>query len=671
MPLLSANGLSQSFGPDDIFSGVSLSIPEGGKIGLVGPNGIGKTTLLLILAGLTKPAAGEIHVARRTQIGYLPQESAQAFGSRDHSVYREMLSVFDGVREQEKQLREMEAAMSGGDESDALFEQYGKALEAFEMAGGYDYEVRIRQTLDGLGFDENSSQLPLTHLSGGQKTRALLARLLLENPDLLILDEPTNHLDIEAVQWLEGALRNWQGAVLLVSHDRYFLDRVVGYIWEMGRDRLEQFRGNYSAYVQQRQERWDRRLAEFESFKAKMEKELEYIRKHIASQNTLQAKGRLKRATREVKAVLVGGLGALHGKSWAQTMDEISISSSDWGVADLAEGIKSLQRPSGRPPRLNLKLASTHRSGNVVLRTKDVVIGYPGTRLFEGDDIELWREECAALIGPNGAGKTTFLRTILQELEPLSGQIIRGASLQVGYFAQAHQSLDVEKQVLEEFLSRHPMLLSEARNYLAQYLFRGDDVYKLVGELSGGERGRLALAILALEGANFLLLDEPTNHLDIPAQEMLQEVLEKYPGTILLVSHDRYLIDRLASQIWSLDEGRLNVFKGGYQTYLNYEDDEPAAAEPVMAAPPPESRAGSNGAADLSKNARRQRQMALDALEGRVHRAEARLEQLSAEIQAATGAEDFDKIQSLGIEYAAAEADLEKLMAEWENFIRE
>ena len=287
-----------------------------------------------------------------------------------------MLTVFSTLQEQEKKLRQLEVEMSKNEgDHDALFEQYSDLTEAFEHAGGYGYETRIKQTLEGLGFSTEHYQQPLSQLSGGQKTRTLLARLLLEKPDLLILDEPTNHLDIEAVEWLEMTLKQWDGAVLIVSHDRYFLDKVATRIWEMSQTSLELYRGNYTQYVQQRQARWEQRLFEFDAFKARMEKELDYIRKHIASQNTNQAKGKLKRVSRELKAVQVGGLGAIVGKKWAQTMSEIGISSSDWGVADVAEAIKTLQPPLGRPPTLNVRLPSASRSGNVVLRTEKLQVG--------------------------------------------------------------------------------------------------------------------------------------------------------------------------------------------------------------------------------------------------------------------------------------------------------
>ena len=669
MSILTTNNVGQSFGAFDVFQGITVAIPNDGKVGLVGPNGVGKTTLLLILAGLASPTAGEIHRARNARLAYLPQESAAAFAGQENTVYDEMLSVFAPLREQEARLREMEERMARGAFSAALSERYSAAQLQFELAGGYDYEVRIKQTLSGLGFDRDQWEMPLDHLSGGQKTRVLLARLLLEKPELLILDEPTNHLDIQAVEWLENTLARWEGAVLIVSHDRYFLDRVVNVIWEMSRGGIEEYRGNYSAYLHQRQERWERRRQEFAAFQERIEKELDYIRRNIASQRTQMAKGKLKRITREIKAVEAGGLQAVQGKRWSRVADELDISGDDWGVAEATAHFKSLQPPAGRPPQLNVNLKAGHRSGDVVLRTERLEVGYPGTSLFTADDIELRRQECAALIGPNGAGKTTFLRTILGRLQPLAGAVRLGASLKLGYFAQAHEGLNPHHSVLEELLDRENMPIGEARSYLAQYLFRGDDVFQPVHQLSGGERGRLALALLALDDANFLLLDEPTNHLDIPAQEVLQSVLERFTGTILLVSHDRYLVDRLATQIWSLEDDRLEVFEGGYQTFL---EARRHAKEEVRAMAPSAGPAqdGKNGNRLIKNEARKLREAVQDA-EAEVVRVEEQLEELSRALQAATATEDVDRIHSLSIEYAATERRLEQLIKKWEELAHE
>ncbi len=665
MSIVTLNNVGHSFGDFDVFAGITASIPNDGKIGLVGPNGIGKTTLLRIVAGLATPTTGQVHVAHGTRIGYLRQEAMEAFAGRDNSVYAEMLTAFGDIKAQEAQLQAMEARMAAGDVSEKLLAEYSAAQQAFELAGGYEYETRIAQVLQGLGFSKEDWHLPLSHLSGGQKTRALLARLLLEQPDLLILDEPTNHLDVAAIEWLEGTLCSWPGALLVVSHDRYFLDRVVDRIWELSRGGIEAYRGNYSAYLQQRQERWERREAEFQAMREKFLKELDYIKRNIARDSTSNmAKGRLRRLVREVKVVEAGGLQALLSKQWGKVMEEVDIADSRWGVADVEQAIKALQSPVTRPPRLNLRLHTKLRSGNLVLRTSQLTIGYPGHPLFVADPIQLERQECAALIGPNGSGKTTFLRTLMGQLEPLAGEIRLGASLRIGYFAQAHEDLDPENTVLEELLRHKHMLLGQARSYLAQYLFRGDDIYKPVKLLSGGERGRLALAILALEGANFLLLDEPTNHLDIPAQEILQSVLEQFDGTILLVSHDRYLIDRLATQIWSLEDGRMHIFPGTYAEYLADRARQAEAARVVAATTQANGREELR-AARMRRNEERRRERALADLEAEIHRLEAEVARLEEALQQASQAQDLARIQELSRTYAETQQALEQSMEAW------
>jgi ATP-binding cassette subfamily F protein 3 len=670
MAILTASNLGQSFGSLDVFSGITVSIPNDGKIGLVGPNGVGKTSLLLTLSGLSEPYAGEVHRARGKRIGYLPQEATQAFAGRNNTVYSELLTVFTDLLKEETQLREMEALMATADPSPKLMARYGSALEHFERAGGYEYEIRIKQVLEGLGFTQQRWELKLDHLSGGQKTRILLGRLLLEKPDLLILDEPTNHLDVDAMAWLETTLNTWEGAVLLVSHDRYFLDRVVSTIWEMGHNHLESYRGNYSAYIHQRRERWQQRQRAFDAQKERLEKELDYIRRNIAGQRTQMAKGKLSRISRELDAIQRGGLEAAKSKRWSETSQTVGASRHSMSVAEAAAAIKQLQRPAGATQNFEVRMQSGRRSGQIILRTNDLEIGYPDKTLFIADDIELLRLECAALIGPNGAGKTTFLRTILGELEPLNGRIKLGASLEVGYFAQAHEGLNPENSVIEELMAHNNMMISQARSYLARYLFSEDDVFKPVEALSGGERGRLALAILALEGANCLLLDEPTNHLDIPAQEMLQEVLEHFEGTILLVSHDRYLIDRLATQIWHLHNNRLEVFNGNYHEYSAAQELRANKNRLVEPAKEKQSRPRARKVPSVA-NVVKARAERLLQVEAEVARLESDLEQIGRNIQKASEADAFDKIQSLSIEYAAAENQLEKLMLEWENLARE
>jgi ATP-binding cassette, subfamily F, member 3 len=664
MALVTGTNLARSFGADDIFGGVSVSIPHGARIALVGPNGAGKTTLLRLLARLDEPTGGTVTHARHLRIGFLPQE-AELTLSGQGTLWDEMLAVFAGLIAQEARLSALADTLASHPENADLLAQYGDAQHTFEQAGGYEYPIRIKQVLAGLGFDETDIERPLGQLSGGQKTRALLARLLLEDPDLLILDEPTNHLDIRAVEWLEGWLKGFPGALLIVSHDRYFMDSLVGHVWELIFGQLEEYRGNYSAYVNQREERHTRLLKEYERQQEFVEKEQDYIRRNIAGQNTRQAQGRRKRLERY-----------LRDEAIARPREQRSIS---------------------------IRLDARRRSGDKVLMTRDLVVGYhdDGVPLFEVPDITLYRGECAALIGPNGAGKTTFLKTILEQLEPLSGEVKLGASVEIGYFAQAHEQLDPERNVIDEILSVKNLPISEARDYLGRFLFSGDDIYKPVTALSGGERGRVALAKLALSGANLLLLDEPTNHLDIPSQEILEAVLADYEGTILLVSHDRYLIRSLATQIWALHaepgkarhpgssrdashrhelhaphrpsggKAELVVFEGPYGEYVTWREgraapgagrDKPARKPAAQPARPAE---GSR-APDLSSYERRKR---LQEVEQRIERAEVELVNLSGALETASSAGNVAEVARLGEAYRLAEAELDGLMSEWEMLV--
>ena len=656
--------LGKSFGDLDVFTGLTGEVPRGARIGLVGANGVGKTTLMRIFVGLDTPTAGNLHIAKGTRVGILEQEATDAFLAPQHTVFEEMLTVFGELRAREAALRRMEAAMADGDGDEALLARYGRAQESFARDGGYEYELRIEQVLTGLGFQEEQQHMPLAHCSGGQKTRALLARLLLEAPDLLVLDEPTNHLDIEAVAWLESTLARWEGALVIVSHDRYFLDQVVNVIWEMRGQGMEIYRGNYSAYVMQREERWAWRAKEFDSVYERFLKELDFIKRFMPSGDD-QAKGRLKRLARAVQAVQLGGTQALNQK-WSDFMEDgPSISKRTWTVAEIEQAIKALRAPDASLDRFRLRLKNRQRGGNEVLRARDVTIGYPDTPLFEIDELLLLRGERAALIGANGSGKSTFLRTLLDELPVLAGDLALGANLDVRHFAQAYELLDPDQSVIDELLAHQLMGLGEARHLLARYLFRGDDIYKPMRALSGGERGRFALAILALDPVNFLLLDEPTNHLDIEAQEMLEEALLDFPGTVLMVSHDRYLIDRLATQIWELRDGRLHVYAGGYAAYLAARQAERAAAAEARAvarevSPDAQRRAARSAASDQPVED-------VESLVATIHEEETRLNDLAEAMVRATEEQDWAEVQSLEQAYRARETHLTALMARWER----
>ncbi|MGE5124376.1 MAG: ribosomal protection-like ABC-F family protein [Acidobacteriaceae bacterium] len=668
MSVLAAHNLGLSFGAFDLFRGLSVTIANDSKIGLIGPNGIGKTSLMMILAGLNQPTTGSIHVARGKRLGYLHQEASDALGKtttpssvtmREYTVYGEMLAVFSGLQKQQVHLHKLEADMSSGCYTQEMLARYGELQAAFEQAGGYDYDIRIQQTLQGLGLGKQTWEMPLSHLSGGQKTRLLLARLLLERPALLMLDEPTNHLDAEAIEWLEHTLKEWGGAVLVASHDRYFLDNAVNTIWEMSRSGIEAYAGNYSNYLLQRDSRWEYAQRVFVEEKERLQKEMDFVQRNWVRASThARALGVLRKVTRQLMAVDSYGIMVLRsGRNWHE-LDLRADKPLD--VIDAVRKVNALDMP-GRPPQIRPRLVPTKDSSKIILRAENASIGYPGKKLFQVEQLELRRGECAALIGPNGSGKTTFLKTMLGEVRPLKGEVRMGASLDVGYFAQAHDDLDPEHTVLDELLSRQEMDPGLARSYLAQYLFRGEDVFKPVSALSGGERSRLALAILALDGANFLLLDEPTNHLDLPAREILQQVLQEFTGTILLVSHDRFLIDQLASQIWEIGDGRLKIFAGTYRQYVLQRAS--SKSQPVRMLLPSKPLVRNN-----SRETRR-RQEALTRLEQRIHTQEEAVQRISQELHHASGSKSYANLNELSWKYAQAQAELEKLTHEWEKLV--
>lgn len=738
MSVLTATSVSQSYGFIDVFANISVSLAHADKVGLIGPNGTGKTTLLRILARTEEPATGNVHLAKGKRIGYLPQEAMDAFALSNNTVYAEMLSVFNVLGEIEAQMRTLEAQMQHGI-TDALAHEYTELQEQFERRGGYDHEHRIELILQGLGFTKLTRDTLVSHLSGGQKTRALLAKILLENPDVLIMDEPTNHLDIEAIEWLEKMLVDWDGALILVSHDRLFLDRVVNKvweiekrtfrtdkyadrIWEMMRTHVEVYRGNYSDYLRQRDERFERSLLVFQQEKDRLEKEMAYIKANAPGEPSVQSMGKLKRLTRDVLVIERIGAEALLSNSWSENKLIMGYKPVPFGVEEAEKRVDRLPAPS-RPPKINLALKPVKRSGEIVLRTRGLVVGYATTDdrppttaiasavvggrsavvsspLFTCADFELRWQERAALIGPNGSGKTTFLKTALANLPPLAGSVDLGSSLIVGYFAQAHDQLNPNDTIIDALRERGESFgkrLSEpdARYFLAQFLFRQDDVFKPVGGLSGGERARLALAILSLQGANFLVLDEPTNHLDIAAQEVLEEALTQFSGTVLLVSHDRYLVSKLAQQIWHIEDGRMHVYRG---TYLEWQaarsakgvergarsvereasikrqasNGKPSAANfkshesQVIRHKSGETTkipavADKNG---VSKNAERKRQERVKSLEQQVADTESHLQTLGKEIEAAGIQGQTGKVRELSSDYASAQRALDALWVE-------
>jgi ATP-binding cassette subfamily F protein 3 len=665
--MLTVHSITKSYGVHAILKDISFSVNAGEHVGLIGPNGCGKTTLLRILVGLDEASGGKLARAKSLRLGYLPQE---AEFEMDGTVWEACVAVFADLLKRQEDLERLEAEMADPSKRDQALVRYGPLQHEFDRRGGYTFHTRIKQVLTGLGFSNQDYHLPVAHLSGGQRTRAFLARLLLSAPDLLLLDEPTNHLDIAAVEWLEGYLSQWEGAAVIVSHDRYFLDRVANGILEMAFGAAEYYPGNYSAYLRTREERWERRRTTFEAEKEKLLKDVDYIKKNISGQNTSQAKGRLRRLSRIVQAIEQVGMEAAVNQKWAETVEDVTVATSPFGVEEAERRVRSLRAPVRTLPRLHLHLRTASRSGELVLRTAALSVGYPGRLLFSAPDIVLRRGECAALIGPNGAGKTTFLKTILEQIPPLEGKVTLGAALKIGYFAQAHEGLDPRKTLLEEIDSVMPgWLPGQIRDYLGKYLFSGDDVYKTVSLLSGGERGRLALAKLALQDTNLLLLDEPTNHLDIPAQEVLEAVLDDYGGTILLVTHDRYLIDALGTQIWEVDPGEttLDCFEG---TYSQRRQERERLAAMRAGEEAPKLRKGDRPAApakrknDAGKEERR-RVARLQELENKIAALELELSGLGARLENPPA--EPGRVAELGQSYARVQTEMDGLLAEWED----
>ncbi|MDP9374089.1 MAG: ATP-binding cassette domain-containing protein, partial [Chloroflexota bacterium] len=547
--ILTVTDLEKRYGSDLIFSGVSFQLGEGERAGVVGPNGVGKSTLLKIIAGLEAPTTGTAAPRRGLRITYLPQEARFESG---RTVREEALTAFAPLHALRARMTAIEHAL-GGTADDAALErlmaEYDAASLAFETGGGYDIDHRTDAVLHGLGFGEPDGasdglmdwNMMVSTLSGGQKTRVALAKALLEGPDLLLLDEPTNHLDLAALEWLEGFLQSYRGSYLVVSHDRFFLDRVTGRTLDLAFGRLEDYPAGYSRYLVLREERMARRLKEYEEQQALIARTEEFIRRYKAGQRSKEARGRATRLAR----------------------------------------LERLERPR-EAERLKLAIAADLRSGQTVLATDRLRIGYPGgpggreTHLMTTPELEIGRGDRVGLIGPNGGGKTTLLRTLLGEIPPLAGRFRFGTNVRPAYYAQGHEGLRLDRTALETILQDHPMSEETARTLLGRFLFSEDDVFKPVAALSGGERSRLALAKLTLARANFLILDEPTNHLDIAAREALEGVLDEYNGTLLFVSHDRYFIDRLATHVWAIGDGgvgdggarRVRAYLGNYSDYL-------------------------------------------------------------------------------------------------------
>jgi ATP-binding cassette subfamily F protein 3 len=644
----------KSYGAQDVLRGASLQVNPGEHVGLVGRNGAGKTTLFRLVTGEESPDRGDVVRARGVRLGLLEQHVDFEPGT---TVHEAALAAFGELQSIEHEMHQLEHRMAEAPEDlDAVLERYSDLQHEFERQGGFEYAAKAEAILQGLGFERDTWATPTENLSGGQKNRLGLARLLLAEPDVLLLDEPTNHLDVAAVEWLEEFLASYKSAYVIISHDRYFLDRACTRIVEVELGRAVSYTGNYSAFLVEREERREAQLRAYENQQHLIAKTEEFIRRNLAGQKTKQAKSRRK---------------------MLEKLERVDAVRPDQSSGDF-------------------RLHKVERAGTHVLTVTEASIGYPDALLAGDITFILKRGECLGIIGPNGSGKTTFLKTVLGKLPQLGGEIRWGTNVSIGYYAQQLDDLDDRNEIIMELRRVAPSTATagELRGFLAKFLFTGDDVYKHVRDLSGGEKGRLALAKLIYSRVNVLVLDEPTNHLDIPSRESLEEALDAYDGTILTISHDRYFLDRVSTQILALDgEGQAEHYDGDYTGYHDWkaarrvaesaarvERERAAALKP---APPKAAQRGDDarGACDARASARKQggrdskkkKGQARDPqmVEKEVAEAESHLAALGEEMSKPEAARDAERIARLREDYGKTEERLRSLYEEWERVVAE
>lgn len=611
MIILQANKIERSFAGEVLFDNISLQVDERDRIALVGKNGAGKSTLLKILVGEEEPTSGEINKKRDLSLSYLAQDSR--FES-SNTIYDEMLHVFDDLRKTERTLRQMELDMGEktGADLEKLMQDYDRLSEEFRQAGGFTYEADIRAILNGFKFDESMWQMKIEELSGGQNTRLALAKMLLEKPNLLVLDEPTNHLDIETIAWLENYLVNYSGALLIVSHDRYFLDKVATITLDLTKHSLDRYVGNYSSFVEQKEQKL---LTEAKNYE-KQQKEIAALEDFV-NRNLVRA-STTKRAQSRRKQL---------------------------------EKMERLDKPEAGSKSAHMTFHSDKTSGNVVLTVEEAAVGYDDQVLSEPINLDIRKMNAVAIVGPNGIGKSTLIKSIVGQIPFIKGEARFGANVEVGYYDQTQSKLTPHNSVLDELWNDFKLTPEvEIRNRLGAFLFSGDDVKKTVGMLSGGERARLLLAKLSMENNNFLILDEPTNHLDIDSKEVLENALIDFDGTLLFVSHDRYFINRVATQVLELSEEGSTLYLGDYDYYLEKKAElEALAAAQAEAVPAASMEEVTSNDYHLQK----QNQKELRKITRRIEQLEAEMEELDQKIQAITesmhstnDAEDLVQLQS-------------------------
>ena len=628
MIILQANKIERSFAGEVLFDNINLQVDERDRIALVGKNGAGKSTLLKILVGEEEPTSGEINKKKDISLSYLAQDSR--FESLN-TIYDEMLHVFDDLRTTEKQLRQMELEMGEktGEDLENLMSNYDRLSENFRQAGGFTYEADIRAILNGFKFDESMWQMKIAELSGGQNTRLALAKMLLEKPNLLVLDEPTNHLDIETIAWLENYLVNYSGALIIVSHDRYFLDKVATITLDLTKHSLDRYVGNYSSFVEQKEQKLATEAKNYE----KQQKEIAALEDFV-NRNLVRA-STTKRAQSRRKQL---------------------------------EKMERLDKPETGKKSANMTFHSDKVSGNVVLTVEDTAIGYDGEILSEPINLDLRKMNAVAVVGPNGIGKTTFIKSIVDQIPFIKGEKRFGANVEVGYYDQTQSKLTPSNTVLDELWNDFRLTPEvEIRNRLGAFLFSGDDVKKSVGMLSGGEKARLLLAKLSMENNNFLILDEPTNHLDIDSKEVLENALIDFDGTLLFVSHDRYFINRVATHVLELSENGSTLYLGDYDYYVDKKAELAASQEEEAVAYSQEkeiSPVNDYQAQKESQKELRKLMRQIESLETEIEELETQSQAISEQMHTTNDADELMQLQA-GLDKISQRQ--EEAMLEWEE----
>jgi len=626
MTLLHAEHISKAFAGIPVLHDVSLELEAHHKVGLIGANGSGKSTLLQILSGDLPPDSGTVERTRRLAIGYLTQEMAL---EGERTLYEEVREAFRPLLEMQAEMAELEARLGQPESSSADLRRYGALLETFQAREGYAIQARVEATLFGLGFGTEDLQKPAAQLSGGQKNMAALARVLLEAPDLLLLDEPSNHLDIVATEWLEGFIRDYQGAVVVISHDRYFLDRTVEQIVEIERHRLTPYAGNYSAYVKVKAERLEQQRKAYEQQQAEIRRQEDFIRRNMAGQKTKQAQSRQKALDR----------------------------------------LERVAQPTADARPMGLQFETNQRESHEVIVCRKVHKSYGSHRVLRGVDFTVYRGEKVGLMGPNGAGKSTLLRLLMQRETADEGTLRLGRNTTAVYYDQEMADLNPNATVLDEVWQIEPLkAVGDMRSYLARFLFSGDEIYNTIGHLSGGEKSRVALAKLMLSPANLLILDEPTNHLDIPAREALERALAGYPGAVLIVSHDRYFLDRIVSRLLYLRDGLCAAYPGNY---TDYQAHLAARQAESLHAPAAKSLAKVQGDEKPDRNTfkapRPPRRRKPEVIEREIGEVEAKIEALQGTLDTEQQNADWQRLAELTSQQGALATRLEELMHEWEE----